>query len=150
MWNNSKFPLFVRNVCCFIKQQNLTRKKRKETLQGRGVDRKNWLFSCIIFHWENMIPFNCSETFFNIWRNTVKQPNYMHHFLNYEQCSYRLCIICWPSPVLLRLVKCDKTTVKVDLCRRLFVLSTQMVCHNAMSPDTVPSLFSFIYFTEVL
>lgn len=74
----------------------------------------------------------------------------MHHFLNDEQSSSRLCIIHRPSPVLLCFMKCDKTTVKVDLCRRLFMLSTQMVCHNAMCPDMVPFLFSFIYFTEVL
>lgn len=101
---------------------------------------------------EKKIPFNCNKTFYRSWKNTAKQLNHMHHFLNYEQTvsSYRLCILRWPSPVLLQFMKHDKTTDKVDLCCRLFVLSTQMVCHNAMSPNTVSSFFSFICFTEVL
>lgn len=83
-------------------------------------------------------------------KNTAEQLNHMHHSVNYEQFSCKLCNLCWPSPVLLQFMKHDKTTDKVDLCCRLFVLSTQMVCHNAMSPNTVPSLFSFICFSEVL
>lgn len=157
-----------RQYCCLDTQRKITRHESKFL---KGVEAK---YSSIIFNSKNQwlppeafakmlkkptkskkrkkIPFNCNKTFYRSWKNTAKQLNHMHRFLNYEQTvsSYRLCILRWPSPVLLQFMKHDKTTDKVDLCCRLFVLSTQMVCHNAMSPNTVSSFFSFICFTEVL
>lgn len=49
MWSRSRFPLFVRSVCCFVKQLNLTRKKEKkeETLRVEGFfNENNCLASC--------------------------------------------------------------------------------------------------------